>query len=138
MHRRDRARGLSTLRRPGRLVGAAFVAGSAATTLGLGAADALRLTGALLRHAPVYGAALVWLVAAPLVLTLALVVRTPWPWVATSTGQLVVVTGLVVRLRHLLAWWAWPALLLAVVVGVASVVLVVAEAQERRSTTTST
>jgi hypothetical protein len=136
VHRRDRARGLSA----GRLLGLAFVVGSLVAAAGLWAADVPHLTGPLLDHAPVYGVALAWLVAAPVALTvaLALAVRTPWPWVAASTWHLVVVTGLVVRFRAFAPWWSGAALLLAVVVGVLSVGLLVAEAQERRSTTTST
>jgi hypothetical protein len=113
-----------------RVTAAAFVAVAALTAVAVLAqgADALGLAAWLREHGhPVYVAWLAWVVAAPLVLAAAAatVRRTPWAWVAAVTVQLGSLVAAQARLGHLVSDWSWAVVVVAVGVGLVSVVIAV-------------
>ena len=117
-----------------RVSASAFVALAVVTTYALldRGGDVVGLAGWLREHGhPVYAAWLAWVVVAPVVLAAAgfAVRRTPWPWVAAVTAQLGSLVAAQARLGHLVDAWSWGLVVVATVLGLASIV----SAVDRRS-----
>ena len=73
---------------------------------------------------PLHASVLTWLVLAPVLLLVAAAAgrRTPWPWVSAVTIELSCLVVVAARFPRVIPDWAWPALAVTVVAGLASVV----------------
>lgn len=100
------------------------VAAAVTTVLVVRGGDPRRVVRVLERlDEPVYAAWYAWLVLAPVVLlaTALVVRRSAWPWTAAATAHLGGLVAAATRFEHWMPTWGWPALVVAVGIGLWSV-----------------